>query len=172
LGFALGGGKSVKVFGMVIAANQAWWHVPLLSAAAALVGVLLAQGVVLWIYRQNERRRGDPELLRQCAAFNVALGKVKRALSENAVPSDLGELEEAFDSLNIIAPDGILEIVDRIWGDIGAVLMFGDELADDREQLVSGIFRRQMDFTQAVRSHFKQPPRIHRAVPLITSEYR
>jgi hypothetical protein len=163
----------VGEFEVASSVAQSWWNVPLVSGLAALFGVLLAQGVVLWIYWQNERRRGDPELLRQCASFSVALGKVKRALYEYERPTAIDELDEASESLNIIAPDAILEIVDIIRGDVGIVLMMNDsDSADIRDQALTRIFRKQMEFTQAVREHFDQPPRIHRAVPMITSEYR
>src|SRR5436190_20833555 len=105
---------------------EVWWHAPLFSAVAALIGVLIAQGVVLWIYRRNEKRRADPELLRHCAEFSAAVGSLKRQLAvETPTTRDLSaldQLEIAHDSLDIVGPVEIQLLADRIVGDIAAAL--------------------------------------------------
>jgi hypothetical protein len=131
------------------------------------------QSVVLWTYRRNERRRIDPELLRQCAAFSVAVDRLKRELhfgtaDRPELTKHLDALDAAAASLTIIGSDDIQQVVDEIVGDIASVL-FAERRGDDaeRDEALTRVFEKQMEFTQVVRKYFGQLPRLHRAVPMI-----
>src|ERR1022692_3564074 len=88
-----------------------WWSTPLLSGLFALVGVLIAQGVVLYLASRNDKRRSEPELLKHCAVFSAACGRLKNelALKKHADRdlSCLDVLEASHDALMIIAPPEI-----------------------------------------------------------------
>ncbi|SLG36767.1 hypothetical protein [Mycobacteroides abscessus] len=141
-----------------------------LSGLFALIGVLIAQGVVLFLARKNERRRSDPELLKQCAAFSSAAGRFKREIATR--PRDdwdldcLDALEEAADSITIIGTPEIEDAVDRFIGYIPLVLnpeRFEVSLSEVRQ----GIFDSHRTFIDAVRRYFHKPPKTYKAVPII-----
>ena len=150
------------------------WPTVLFSAVAALVGVLIAQLVVLRIHRRDEERRVDPELLRQCAEFSVAVDVFKQRFHAD-LPLDeawLEKLQAAHTSLGLIGPDSLLEITDLIVGDIAALLFARSRTGFDTDQDASRklLLRRHMEFTQASRQYFGREPKVHRAVPMITSD--
>jgi hypothetical protein len=93
----------------VVIDNQSqtvWWHTPVLAGVFALVGVLIAQSVALWLARRSDRRRADPELLKQCAAFSAAAGRLKRELALRSDSPDLSciaDLDAASDAIDLIA---------------------------------------------------------------------
>ena len=96
-----------------------WWQTPLLAGACALLGVLIAQLVVLRIARRNERNRSEPELLRQCAAFSVATGKLKREFARRPSTPNLAaieDLEAAADALDIIGTDALQDAAREVIG--------------------------------------------------------
>jgi hypothetical protein len=109
------------------ASQNPWWVTPLLSGAFALVGVLIAQGVVLYLANRNEKRRSEPELLRQCAVFSAACGRLKNELqlkdrlARNL--SCLDDLEASHDALMIIASN---EIDTAAEGVIGVIPLIFD----------------------------------------------
>lgn len=142
----------------------------LLSGLFALIGVLIAQGIVLSLARKNERRRSDPELLKQCAAFSSAVGRFKRQIA--TMPREqwdldcLGELEEAADSIMIIGTPEIEDAVDRLIGFIPMVLnpKRYEGRSDEARQ---GVFDSHRVFVDSVREYFHKPPKVYKAVPII-----
>lgn len=58
-------------------AQTIWWYTPLLSGIFALIGVSIAQLIVLRLAHKNDLRRSEPELLKQCAEFSAACGRLK-----------------------------------------------------------------------------------------------
>src|SRR5215212_4079565 len=98
--------------------GTAWWQTPLLAGAFALVGVLIAQSIVLYLARKNDRRRSDSELLKHCALFSAACGRLKRELTysepEDRDYSCLDDLEAAHEALNILAPNEIDKAAERV----------------------------------------------------------
>jgi hypothetical protein len=98
----------------------------LLSGVFVLAGVLIAQGIVLYLARRTDRRRSDPELLKQCAKFSSAAGRLKREITtkpRNEWDLDyLDALEEAADSIDIIGTPKIEDAVDRLIGYVPLVL--------------------------------------------------
>lgn len=142
----------------------------LLTGTFALTGVLIAQCVVLLLARQNERRRSDPELLKQCAAFSSAAGRFKRDIAtkprEDWDLSALDALEEASDSINIIGTPEIESAVERLIGYVPLVLEPGQFNVNEQEA-IQRIFDSHRQFVAAVREHFHKPPKIHRAVPIL-----
>jgi hypothetical protein len=63
------------------ATNLTSMQTALLSGVFVLAGVLIAQGIVLYLAGRTDRRRSDPELLKQCAIFSSAVGRFKRQLA-------------------------------------------------------------------------------------------
>jgi hypothetical protein len=143
---------------------------PLLSGLFALIGVLIAQGIVLYLARRTDRRRSDPELLKQCAIFSSAVGRLKREITtkpRNEWDLDcLDALEEAADSIDIIGTPEIEDAVDRLIGYIPLVLNPEQfEVSADRAH--QGVFDSHREFIAAVRQYFHKPPKQHKAVPII-----
>ncbi|MEH3141311.1 MAG: hypothetical protein PGN37_14270 [Mycobacterium kyogaense] len=142
----------------------------LLSGLFALVGVLIAQGIVLYLARKNERRRSDPELLKQCAAFSSAAGRFKRDIAtkprEEWDLQCLDKLEEAADSIDIIGTPEIERAAERLIGYVPLVL-HPQRFDHDEESAVQGIFDSHREFVSAVRTYFHKAPKEHRAVPII-----
>jgi hypothetical protein len=150
------------------------WPIALFSAVAALVGVLIAQLVVLRLHRRDEDKRIDPELLRQCSEFSVAVDEFKQRFDAGLPLSEewLERLQAASTSLDLTGPDSLLEITDRLVGNIGALLFAKSRPGFDIDQkaTTTKLFRDHVEFTQAARKYFGQTPRIHRAIPMITSD--
>lgn len=98
--------------------QQRWWYTPLLSGLFALIGVLIAQGVVLYLVRRNDKRRSEPELLKHCAEFSAACGQLKRELSlKDPAARDLSsisQLDTSLDALTIIATPDIENAAERL----------------------------------------------------------
>jgi hypothetical protein len=143
----------------------------IISAAVALIGVLIAQSIVLILARRNERRRSDPELLKQCAAFSSAAGRFKRDVAtkprEEWDLSALDALEEASDSIDIIGTPEIELAAEKLIGYIPLALN-PEAFGDDAEKVArQGIFDSHRQFVAAVRNHFHKPPKVHRAVPIL-----
>ncbi|MCT6736534.1 MULTISPECIES: hypothetical protein [Rhodococcus erythropolis group] len=142
----------------------------LLSGAFALAGVLIAQTIVLLLARRNDRRRSDPELLKQCAKFSSAAGRFKRDVATKARGdwnfSSLDDLEDAASSLQIIGTPEIEQAAERLIGYVPLVL---DPKAYDvdPQAATAGIFNSHREFTDAVRKHFHKPPKEYKAVPII-----
>ncbi|MFC8042967.1 hypothetical protein [Nocardia sp. NPDC057353] len=148
----------------------AWWYAPVLTGIFALIGVLLAQVVVLRIAQRNDRRRSDPELLKQCAAFSSAVGRLKREVSLTPRSvwdlSCLTDLEAAADSILIIGTPEIGDAVDAVISCIPMILSPEDfEHQEERSQ--RHLFAMHRRFTDEVRRHFGKPPKIYVAVPMI-----
>lgn len=143
---------------------------PLLSGLFALVGVLIAQGIVLYLARRTDRRRSDPELLKQCAKFSSAAGQLKREIATKPRSKweldCLDALEEASDSINIIGTPEIEDAVDRFIGYVPLLLDPGKHGAN-AERARQGIFDSHRIFIDAVRHHFHKPPKVFKAVPII-----
>ena len=114
--------------------------VPVLSGVFALIGVSIAQGIVLYLARKNERRRSDPELLKQCATFSSAAGRFKREIAtkpRNDWDLDcLDALEDAADSIDIIGTPEIERAAERLIGYVPLVL--DTRTPDIAQELVRG----------------------------------
>lgn len=150
--------------------GPSWWQTPLLAGAFALIGVLIAQAIVLWLARRSERNRSEPELLRQCAAFSVAAGKLKREFSQRADAPDLSaiaELEAAADALDIIGTPEIEDAVRDVVGAIPLVMYPGRYTDEDRDASLRRLFRAHMAFVATCRTHFDKPPAEHKATPML-----
>src|SRR5258708_15422567 len=152
--------------------QQNWWYIPLLSGIFALVGVLIAQGVVLYLARRNDKRRSEPELLRHCAEFSAACGRLKRELSlRNPADRDMSyirQLDASLDALTIIATPEIEDAAERFVGMLQTTLdaeASGNQAEHDK--CMSELFRAHMQFTDAVRKHFNRPRKVYVAVPMI-----
>jgi len=122
--------------------------------------------------REERERRSEPELLRHCADFSAACGRIKRELALKK-PTDrdlscVSQLEAANDALAVIGTPEIENAADRFVGMLQATLM--DEAAgnlSEHEKDLSELFKAHMQFTAAVRKHFDRPPKVHVAVPMI-----
>lgn len=142
----------------------------LLTGSFALTGVLIAQCIVLLLARRNDRRRSDPELLKQCAAFSSAAGRFKRDIATK--PRDewdlsaLDSLEEASDSIDIIGTPEIESAAERLIGYVPLVLE-PKRFNVEEQDAVQGIFDSHRQFVAAVRKHFHKPPKVHQAVPIL-----
>ena len=142
----------------------------LISGAVALTGVLIAQSIVLILARRNDRRRSDPELLKQCAAFSSAAGRFKRDIATKPRDewdlSSLDALEEASDCIDIIGTPEIELAADQLIGFIPLVLQ--PEAFDvDEKTARRNVFEAHMQFVAEVRKYFHKPPKVHRAVPIL-----
>jgi hypothetical protein len=149
-----------------------WWYIPLLSGIFALVGVLIAQGVVLYLAHRNDKRRSEPELLRHCAEFSAACGKLKRELSlrEHADRNldCIGDLDSSYDALIIIGTPEIEEAAERFIGLIP--LVFDAETTGNTEEhnkIMRRLFWAHTEFIDAVRAHFNRPKKIYMALPML-----
>jgi hypothetical protein len=143
-----------------------------LTGCFALIGVLIAQGVVLYITRRNDKRRSEPELLKHCANFSAACGRLKRELAlkkpEDWDLSCLDQLNASSDALVIIATPEIEDAAEKIEGIIQLVFMAHEETnKTDFDEQLSRLFRAQMRFTDTVRKHFNRPKKVYMAVPII-----
>ncbi|WP_027500796.1 hypothetical protein [Rhodococcus sp. UNC363MFTsu5.1] len=145
-------------------------QIALLSGAFALTGVLIAQCIVLLLARRTDRRRSDPELLKQCAKFSSAAGRFKRDIStkprEDWDFGALDMLEDASDSIDIIGTPEIERAAERLIGYVPLVLepeVYGVDPKDARR----GIYDAHREFTGAVRKYFHKPPKVYMAVPII-----
>jgi hypothetical protein len=150
--------------------GPSWWQTPLLAGAFALVGVLIAQGIVLWLARRTERNRSEPELLRQCAAFSVATGKLKREFAQRPDGPNLGaiaDLEAASDALDIIGTPEIEDAARDVVGAIPLLMHPGRYAHEDREASLDRLFRAHTVFVAACRAHFDKPPHEHMAMPML-----
>lgn len=152
--------------------QQPWWYTPLMSGLFAFIGVLIAQGVVLFLAHRNDKRRSEPELLKHCAEFSAACGRLKRELSlKSAADRDLSsisQLDASHDALIIIATPEIEHAAERFIGVLQIVLdeeAAGNQ-AEHRKHL-SGLFQAHMQFSDAVRKHFNRPEKVYMAVPMI-----
>ncbi|NIL83208.1 hypothetical protein RhoFasGS6_00554 [Rhodococcus fascians] len=143
----------------------------LLSGLFALIGVLIAQGVVLWLARRTEKKRTDPELLKQCAMFSAAAGRFKRDIATKPRNdwdlSSLGSLEEASDSIDIIGTPAIERAAEKVIAII-PLLLDHEKFGVDYNETSSQLFAAHRHFTDAVRIHFGKPPKVYMAVPIIT----
>ena len=152
--------------------QQPWWYTPLISGLFALIGVLIAQGVILCLARRNDKRRSEPELLKHCAEFSAACGRLKRELSlKSAADRDLSsisQLNASHDALIIIATPEIEHAAERFIGLLQIVL--DDEASGNEEEHrkhLSGLFQAHRQFTDAVRKHFNRPEKVYVAMPMI-----
>lgn len=98
-------------------ANAPWWGIPALSGAVAFLGVLLAQGVALWIDRRrriNEtQRRWDRERQSTYVAFIAAVYECLDANSASHVrPSK--ELVVADSSIQLLASRPVADCARQI----------------------------------------------------------
>jgi undecaprenyl pyrophosphate synthase len=103
-----------------LVATQTWWWTPVLSGIFALTGVLIAQSIVLYLARRTNRRRSDIELLKHCALFSAACGRLERELALKT-PNEwdykcLDDLEAASDAINISAPPEIEKAAEHVVG--------------------------------------------------------
>jgi hypothetical protein len=142
----------------------------LLTGSFALTGVLIAQCIVLLLARRSDRRRSDPELLKQCARFSSAAGRFKRDIAtkprEDWDFASLDALEDAADSIDIIGTPEIERAAERLIGYVPLALE-PEAFGVDAKTARKGIFDSHRDFTDAVRKHFHKPPKEHNAVPII-----
>jgi hypothetical protein len=143
---------------------------PLLSGLFALVGVLIAQGIVLYLARRTDRQRSDPELLKQCAKFSSAAGRFKRDGATKARDdwdlSSLDDLEDASDAIDIIGTPEIERAAERLIGFVPLLLRPERDSADEKIAR-KGIFDSHREFTDAVRKYFHKPAKVFMAVPII-----
>lgn len=152
-----------------------WWQTPLLTGGFVLVGVLIAQGVVLWLARRNDRNRSEPELLRQCAAFSVATGRLKREFVTSPANPDLsaiGDLDAASDAIDIIGTPEIEEAATAVVGSIPLLIQPGRLPDEDRDESLQGLFDAHRAFVAACRKHFDKPPKAHVATPILVRPSR
>lgn len=142
----------------------------LLSGIFALVGVLIAQTIALTLAWRADRRRSDPELLRQCAWFSSSAGRFKRDVTtksrEDWDLTALTDLEAAGDSIAIIGTPEIERAAERLIGSI-AVVMAARTDGDELKLASKEIFDSHREFTDAVRQYFHKPPKTFRAVPML-----
>ncbi|CUR59088.1 hypothetical protein NOCA2570018 [metagenome] len=151
-------------------ATDQWWQTPLLAGAFALVGVLIAQCVVLWLARRNERNRSEPELLRQCSAFSVATGRLKREfVTSPDAPnlSAIGDLDAAADAIDIIGTPDIEAAATAVIGSLPMLIQPGRFVDEDRQESLHRLFSAHMAFIAACRQHFNKPPKVHVATPIL-----
>jgi hypothetical protein len=152
-----------------------WWQTPLLAGAFALVGVLIAQCVVLWLARRIERNRSEPELLRQCAAFSVATGRLKREFATASGEPDLSaidDLDAASDAIDIIGTPEIEAAATAVIGSLPMLIQPGQHVDEDRQQSLRRLFDAHMAFVAACREHFDKPPKVHVATPILVRPSR
>jgi hypothetical protein len=151
-------------------ATDQWWHTPLLAGAFALIGVLIAQCVVLWLARRNERNRSEPELLRQCAAFSVATGRLKREFATSPHAPNLSaidDLDAASDAIDIIGTPDIEAAATAVIGALPMLIQPGRFADEDRQESLQRLFQAHMAFVAACRVHFSKPPKVHVATPIL-----
>jgi hypothetical protein len=139
------------------ASQNPWWLVPVLSGVFALFGVLIAQGVVLYLANRNEKRRSEPELIRQCAIFSSACGRLKNELQlkEPSIRNFacIDDLETSHEALTIIAPNEIDAAAEGIISVIPVIFhaeKFGDTA--NREKYMSQLFLAHRIFIDTVRT--------------------
>ena len=142
----------------------------LLSGIFTVTGVLIAQGIVLYLARRTDRRRSDPELLKQCAKFSSAAGRFKRDVATKPRDdwdlSSLDALEDAADSIVIIGTPEIESAAERLIGYIPLALE-PEKFDMDAKRVHQGLFASHREFIDAVRKHFHKPPKVYVAVPII-----
>ena len=171
-GCALCGGVAANPAPSGVMASATNLSGPLLSGFFALIGVLIAQCIVLYLARRTDRRRSEPELLRQCAIFSSAAGRFKReVVTKPRVDWNLdclSELEEAADSIVIIGTPEIEGAAERFIGFIPLILD-PERSKEDKERARQGIFDSHRLFIDAVRKQFHKQPKEYRAgaVPII-----
>ena len=147
-----------------------WWQTPLLAGAFALLGVLIAQIVVLRIARRNERNRSEPELLRQCAAFSVATGKLKREFARRPSTPNLAaieDLEAAADALDIIGTDALQDAAREVIGVMPLLTEPGEFTKKDFDSSLKRLFYAHIAFKGACRKHFDKPEAVHKSTPML-----
>jgi hypothetical protein len=122
--------------------------------------------------REERERRSEPELLRHCADFSAACGRIKHELALKG-PADrdlscVSQLEAANDALTVIGTPEIENAADRFVGMVQITIMT-EEAGNipEHEKVLSELFKAHMQFTAAVRKHFDRPPKVHVAVPMI-----
>lgn len=152
-----------------------WWRTPVLTGIFALIGVLIAQCVVLYLALRAERRRADPELLKHCAAFAAAAGHVYRTQTRAFSRRDqdeldltpvLDQLETAWDSISIVATPGIESAASTVMEHV-AVATGREVTRADREIARRLLASSHDDFVNAVRRHLKKGSRVSYALPMI-----
>jgi hypothetical protein len=154
-------------------ATSNWWYTPLLSGAFALVGVLIAQSIVLYLARRNDSRRSEPELLKHCATFSAACGRIKREFALNSpeerkLDDSIMQLESSLDAIAIIGTPEIETAAEKFVGLVPLIFEFEKRTDTVRlEDTLSALFQAHMKFVAAVRAHFDRPEKIHVAVPMI-----
>jgi len=97
----------------VVLANSTWGQT-ILTAGVTLVSILLAQSVILWIYRLGEKRRVDPTLQDWCSKYSASLGILKYELSEMRPLTSVADLVAAQNALHLVAPISLEEITTEI----------------------------------------------------------
>jgi len=170
MGYVGTGGLQFVVATTESPATNQWWQTPLLAGAFALVGVLIAQCVVLWLARRNDRNRSEPELLRQCAAFSVATGRLKREFVTSPDAPDLSaidDLDAASDAIDIIGTPDIEAAATAVIGALPMLIQPGKFVDEDRQESLRHLFRAHMAFVAACREHFNKPPKEHVATPIL-----
>jgi hypothetical protein len=150
-----------------------WWQVPVLTGSFALVGVLIAQSIVLWLARRNDRRRSEPELLKQCAAFSVAAGRLKAQISQSDDPdlSAIDDVEAAADAIIIIGTPALEDAIETFIGRV-PVAIAPEKFGVDAEEAARDLFTAHRDFIDAARKHFNRPPKVYKATPMLTTYKR
>jgi hypothetical protein len=149
-----------------------WWYTPLLSGVFALIGILIAQGIVLYLARRTDRRRSEPELLRHCANFSAVCGQLKRELAlKKPIDRDMSgvrQLEESYDALIIIGTPEIEQAAERFIG-MFQIVLIAEDAGDDAEQdrALTEMFKAHTRFIDSVRKHFNRPKKAYMAMPMI-----
>lgn len=122
--------------------------------------------------REERERRSEPELLKHCADFSAACGRIKRELAlkkpTNRDFSCIPQMEAACDALAVIGTPEIETAADRFVGIFQATLMSeASANRSEHEKCLSELFVAHMQFIAAVRKHFDRPPKVYVAVPMI-----
>lgn len=137
-----------------------WWVTPL----ATVLGVLLAQGVTLWIYfrnRQNdaerrgqeEQQRWNREMQELCGKFSAECLRLQHALplAEEA-DGELRrvELEALMAEIEIVAPHSVMKATQGLWA-VATYALGGS--AEARNQL----YEARMAYVEKIRQELAIP---------------
>ena len=142
--------------------QTSWWYTPLLSGGVCACRRIDCSRNISYLAHRNDRRRSEPKLLKQCADFSAACGRLKRELStkkpEGRDLGDVRQLEGSHDALIIIGTPEIESAAERFIGMLQIVLdteRSGD--ASGHDEALSGLFTAHRKFIDSVRKHFNRP---------------
>jgi hypothetical protein len=156
-----------------IQANCSSWQTPTIT----FVGIIIAQCVLLYIARHNDKRRADPELIKQCTQLSMALGRFKREMARS--PSDrdpayLEDLESALYSIALMAPTEIDEAATIVIHKVNSLLEVEAALLKSEtkkniqkyKDAASEVTHYQKAFINVVRDFLGKPEKIYYPVDM------